>query len=110
MCRTKKNKEKSKSRPEEIIVERVKLRRQKADNEDLSDMLTLEGDEEVKEGTGLKILTPNKILSRLPILLPQIKSGDNSCKLKNENKQMLYLLYQHNKITIKVYNNLFKSL
>ena len=44
MCRTKKNKEKSKSRPEEIIVERVKLRRQKADNEDLSDMLTLEQD------------------------------------------------------------------
>ena len=27
----------------------------------------LEGDEEVKEGKGLKILTPNKLLTRLPI-------------------------------------------
>ena len=33
-----------------------------------------EGDEEkVKEGKELKILTPNKLLTRLPILLAQIK-------------------------------------
>ena len=42
-------------------------------------MSLLEGDgEEVKEGTGLKILTPNKLLTRLPILLAQIKAGNNS--------------------------------
>ena len=52
---------------------------------DLSDMPPLEGDEEeVKEGIGLKISTPNKLLNRLPILLAQIKAGNNSCKLKNE--------------------------
>ena len=45
---------------------------------DLSDMHPLEGDE-VKEGTRLKILTPNKLLTRLPILLAQIKAGNNSC-------------------------------
>ena len=45
-------------------------------------MLALEDDEEVKEGTGLKILTPNKLLTRLPISLAQIKSGNNSYKLK----------------------------
>ena len=48
----------------------------------LSDMPPLEGDEEVKEGKGLKILTPNKLLPRLPILLAQIKAGNNSYKLK----------------------------
>ena len=61
-----------------------------------------EGDEEeVKEGKGLKLLTPNKLLTRLPILLAQIKVGNNSYKLKNELRQILYLLYQHNKITKK---------
>ena len=68
------------------------------------------GEEEVKEEKGLKILTPNKLLTRLPILLAQIKAGNNSYKLKNEIRQILYLLYQHNKITKKVYNNLIKSL
>ena len=48
----------------------------------LSDMPPLEGDEEVKEGKGLKMLTPNKLLTRLPILLAQIKAGNNSYKLK----------------------------
>ena len=50
-----------------------------------SGMPPIEGDdEEVKEGKGFKILTPNKLLIRLPILLAQIKAGNNSYKLKNE--------------------------
>ena len=61
-------------------------------------MPPLEGVEEVKEGKGLKILTPNKLLTRHLQLLTQIKAGNNSNKL-NEDRQMLYLLYQHNKIT-----------
>ena len=90
-----KKKEKSKSQPKESIAERVKLRRQKAYDKDLFDMSSvsndddsdetdlppLEGDEqEVKEEKGLKILTPNKLLTRLPILLTQIKAGNNSYK------------------------------
>ena len=63
-----------------------------------------------REGKGIKILTPKKLLTRFPILLAQIKAGNNSYKLKNEIRQILYLLYQHNKITKKVYNNLIKSL
>ena len=35
------------------------------------------------EGKGLKILTPNQMLSRLPITLAQLKAGNNSEKLKN---------------------------
>ena len=87
----------------------MKLRRQKIDDEDLSDMPLPEGDEvEVREG--IKILTPNILLTRLPILLAHIKSGKNSYKLKSEVRQILLLLYQHNKITKKVYNNLVQSL
>ena len=48
-----------------------------------------ESDEEVKEGKRLKILTSNKLLTRLPILLPQIKAGNNSYKLKNKIRQIL---------------------
>ena len=78
---------------------------------DLSDMSPLEGyEEKVKEGKRLKILTPNKLLTRLPILLARIKAGNNSYKLTNEISQILYLLYQHNKITKRVSNNLIKLL
>ena len=36
-----------------------------------------------KKGEGLKILTNKQMLNRLPILLAQIKTGNNSNKLKN---------------------------
>ena len=59
----------------------------------LSDMPTPEGEKEVKEGKGLNFLTPNKLLTSLPILLGQIKTENNSYKLKNEIRQILYILY-----------------
>ena len=34
-------------------------------------------------GSGLKILTPQQMLARLPILLAQIKAGNNSRELKD---------------------------
>ena len=43
---------------------------------------------------GLKILTPNQMLSRLPITLAQLKAGNNSEKLKDEIRQLLYSLYR----------------
>ena len=82
----------------------------KEESADLTNMPPLKDDEEVKEVKGLKFLTPNKLLTRLSILLAQTKAGDNLYKLKNEIRQRLYLLYQDNKITKKVYNNLIKSL
>ena len=36
-------------------------------------------------GRGIKILTPNKLLTRLPVLLAHIEAGNNSCKLKDFN-------------------------
>ena len=47
-----------------------------------------------KQGLRLKILTPNQILSRLPISLAQLKAGNNSEKLKNEIRQILYSLHR----------------
>ena len=43
-----------------------------------------------QEGTGLKILTPNQMLKRLPIALAQIKAGNNSESLLNEIRQIVY--------------------
>ena len=39
---------------------------------------------------GLKILTPQQMLTGLPISLAQIQAGKNSQKLKNEIRQLLY--------------------
>ena len=45
-----------------------------------------------QQGLGLKILTPDQMLSRLPITLAQLKAVNNSEKLKNEIRQLLYSL------------------
>ena len=44
-------------------------------------------------GEGLKILTPNQMLKRLPIALAQIKADNNSESLLNEIRQIAYSLY-----------------
>ena len=38
------------------------------------------------------------MLSRLPITLAQLKAGNNSRRLKNEIRQLLYSLYRSKKI------------
>ena len=58
------------------------------------------------KGKGLKILTPNQMLSRLPITLAQLKAGNNSEKLKNEIRQLLCSLYKSKKLTKNVYKSL----
>ena len=55
---------------------------------------------------GLKILTPNQMLSRLPFSLVQLKAGNNSEKLKNEIRQLLYFLYRSKKLTKQLYKSL----
>ena len=63
-----------------------------------------------KQGTGLKILTPNQILQRLSIALAQVKAGNNLQRLLNEIRQIRYSLYQSKEITKQVYNNIIKSM
>ena len=59
-----------------------------------------------QQGLGLKILTPNQMLNRLPISLAQLKAGNNSEKLKNEIRQLLYSLYRSKKLTKQLYKSL----
>ena len=47
-----------------------------------------------QQGQGLKIFTPNQMFSRLPISLAQLKTGNNSEKLKNEIRQLLHSSYR----------------
>ena len=55
---------------------------------------------------GLKILTPDQMLSGLPFNLAQLKAGNNSEKLKNEIRQLLYSLYRSKKLTKQLYKSL----
>ena len=57
-------------------------------------------------GKRLKILIPNQMLSRLAITLAQLKAGNNSEKLKNEIRQLLYSLYRSKKLTKQLYKSL----
>ena len=57
-------------------------------------------------GLGLKILIPDQMLSRLPITFAQLKAGNNSEKLKNEIRQLLYSLYRSKKLTKQLYKSL----
>ena len=63
-----------------------------------------------QQGQGLKILTPNQMLSRLPISLAQLKVGNNSEKLKNKIRQLLYSLYRLKKLTKQLYKSLVDTI
>ena len=58
----------------------------------------------LQKGSGLKILTPKQMLSRLPILLAEIQAGNNPKQLKNEARQLTYSLYNSKQLSKKLYN------
>ena len=70
----------------------------------------LEFNKQKQQQKGLKILTPDQMLSRLPITLAQLKAGNNSEKLKNEITQLLYSLYRSKKLTKIIYNHLISTI
>ena len=82
---------------------------------DTADMSDLESDESAgqrknQRGQGLKILTPNQMLSRLPISLAQLKVGNNSEKLKNEIRQLLFSFCRSKKLFKTIYKNLINTI
>ena len=118
---------------EESIAERVKTRKQNASSSppkkdysaEAADYLKYMEEQEKGQkrfsddydsngsgnvGTGLKVITNKQMLNRLPILLAQIQAGNNSSKLKNEIRQILYSLYRLKVLTKTVYNNLIKAI
>ena len=72
----------------------------------------LDFNKQIQEGLGLKILTLDQMLIRIPISLGQLNTGDNSDKLKNETRKLLYSLYRQKILqskSIKVWLTLFKN-
>ena len=116
--------EESEQKFDKSIGERVKLRRQKADDKtdetsngqlDTTDMPDLETEESAEQrrkhkGQGLKILTPKQMLSRLPICLAQLRAGNNFVQLKNEIRHLLSSLYRSKNLSKTVYNNLINAI
>ena len=76
----------------------------------INEILNLNGQVQKQRGLGLKILTPDQMLSRLPIILAQLNAGNNSEKLKNEIRQLLYSLYRSKKLTKQLYKSLIDTI
>ena len=95
---------------DEIVIENVSENRKFKieENEKIIDIVKriLYFNQLHQSGQGLKILTPNQMLRRLPISLAQLKAGNNSEKLKNEIGQLLYSLYRSKKLTKQLYKSL----
>ena len=95
-----------------LLKETINPNDKKIDEQpDTANMPELESEEPAEkrrnqQGKGLKILTPNQMLSRLPISLVQLKAENNSEKFKNEIRQLLYSLYKSKKLTKEIYKSL----
>ena len=59
---------------------------------------------------GLKTMAPSQLITRLSILLLQLKAGSNSQKLKNEIRQIVYSLYRSKNLSKAIYNHLINSI
>ena len=102
---------KSEKEPGSVSPNQTNMRRYAKRLKDIVDLYNLKsGSDTGKKGEGLKILNNKQMLNRLPILLAQIQAGNNSNKLKNEIRQILYSLYRSKVLTKTVYNNLIKSI
>ena len=62
------------------------------------------------EGKGLTILTPEQMVSRIPISLAQLKAGNNLQKLKIEIRHLLHSLSRSKRLSKTIYNNLSKAI
>ena len=72
--------------------------------------LILEFNQLNQSGQELKMRRPNQMFSRLLVSLAQLNAANNSEKLKNEIRQLLYSLYRSKKLTKTVYNNLINTI
>ena len=63
-----------------------------------------------KKGHGLKIMTTKQIITSLPILLVQLNAGNNSQKMKNKIRQIVYSVYRSKNLSKTIYNNLINTI
>ena len=87
-------------------VDRLYKDRDKDEQPDTIDLFELESDQHEQ---GLKILTQDQMLKRLSISLAQANAGNNSEKIKNKIKQILYSLYRSKKLTKQLYKSLIDT-
>ena len=87
-------------------VDRLYKDRDKDEQPDTIDLFELESDQHEQ---GLKILTQDQMLKRLSISLAQANAGNNSEKVKNKIKQILYSLYRSKKLTKQLYKSLIDT-
>ena len=91
------------------LVRKIVDASQKLD--DMSDLESVESAAQRQQGQGLKILTPQQMVTRLTILLAQLKAGKNLQKLKNEIiRQVLYHLYRSKNLSKTIYNHLMNNI
>ena len=79
----------------------------------MNDMPSLESEEAAakrQQGQILKIVTPSELITRLSILLSQLKAGNNSQKLKHEIQRIVYSLYRSENVSKAIYNHLTNSI
>ena len=102
---------KAEKQPGHVSINQKTMRSYVKSLKDIVDFYNLQsGNVMSKKGEGLKISTNKQMLNSLPILLAQIETGNNSNKLKNEMRQILYSLYRSKALTKAVYNKLIKSI
>ena len=100
----------------EVFKEISGIERKESDEQlDTRDMPGLESEQYAEQNkkqkeVGLKVLTSDQMLSRLPITLAQLKARNNSQKLINDIKQLLYSLYRSKKLTKTIYNHLINAI
>ena len=78
-----------------------------------NDMPPLETEEDAtqrQQGQGLKMLTPQQMITRFPIVLAPLKAGNNSQKLKNEIRKFLNCLYRSKNLSKTIYNSLMSAI
>ena len=85
------------------------------EEETLKDMPELESEESAakrrnQSAKEIKILTPQQMLSRLPILITQLKTGNNSEKLRNEIRQLLHYLHRSEMLSKTIYKQLMNTI
>ena len=90
------------------LVKKIVDASQKLD--DMSDLESEEYAAQKQRGQGLKILTPQQMITRLPILLAQLKAGNNSQKRKNEIRQIVYSFYKSKNLSKTIYNHLINNI
>ena len=80
-------------------------------NQSLKNSINNKNEKTKSEGQGLlKMLTSKQMLSGLPITLAQLKAGNNSEKLINEIRQLLYSLHRSKTLTEKIYKHFINTI